>query len=161
MAREIVLGIVGSRSFHKYKLLEKVVDNFMEINDCNVVGIVSGGAGGADTLAEMYARNRSIPIMVIKPDWKNLDVPGAVVKRIGNYRYNAKAGLDRNQKIVDESDVIIAFWDGKSKGTLDTINKASKVHKPVFYTMDGDIFVGLSTKGYEIAQRPSTLKGEE
>ncbi len=43
---------------------------------------------------------------------------------------NAKAaGPRRNQLIVARCTDVIAFWDGKSPGTLDTIRKAMKAGK--------------------------------
>jgi hypothetical protein len=41
------------------------------------------------------------------------------------------AGFTSNTTIVRDSDVVIAFWDGKSTGTLDTIEKAKALGKPV------------------------------
>jgi hypothetical protein len=42
------------------------------------------------------------------------------------------AGLKRNTDIVNASDIILAFWDGQSRGTKDTITKATKAQKPLF-----------------------------
>lgn len=53
--------------------------------------------------------------------WKNPD--GSINKR---------AGFERNSIIVDESDVLVAFWNGKSNGTMDTYQKAVKAGKPVW-----------------------------
>ena len=33
--------------------------------------------------------------------------------------------------IVDDCDFVVAFWDGESAGTLDTIRKACRVNKEV------------------------------
>lgn len=35
----------------------------------------------------------------------------------------------RNSLIIDSSELVIAFWDGKSKGTQDSIGKARKSGK--------------------------------
>ena len=36
----------------------------------------------------------------------------------------------RNKTIVEYADKIVAFWDGKSKGTLSVIKYAEKMGKP-------------------------------
>jgi hypothetical protein len=62
------------------------------------------------------ANEIGIPVCTHKPAW---DTEGKC------------AGLNRNTTIVRDSDVVIAFWDGKSTGTLDTIEKAKALGKPV------------------------------
>jgi hypothetical protein len=106
------LGIIGSRSFNNYNLLKEEVNNFLkkEMVDC----IVSGGARGADTLAEKYAKECNIPTLIIRPEWD---------------KYGKKAGYLRNIEIVKNSEVIIAFWDGVSSGTKMSIDLAKKANK--------------------------------
>jgi len=101
-------AIIGSRSFNDYDKLKSVLDEYD-----NVTEIISGGAKGADSLGALYAANHDIKLTIFKPNWS-----------IGRH-----AGLLRNTKIVQESDIIIAFWDGKSKGTLNSINTAGKLGK--------------------------------
>lgn len=71
--------------------------------------LVSGGAKGADSLAEDFAKIQGIPRQIYEADWK---------------KFGKSAGFIRNQSIVNNSDMIIAFWDGHSRGTADTLNKA-------------------------------------
>lgn len=92
----MILAVVGSRTFTNYQLLTQTLDNYQ------ITEIVSGGAFGADTL------EHNIKLTVLKPNWS-----------IGRH-----AGLLRNSDIVNHADQVIAFWDGQSKGTLDSINKA-------------------------------------
>lgn len=106
----INLGIVGSRSFQDYELLKKHVD------PTNIVAIVSGGARGADTLAEQFAREHNLQMIVFKPDYAT---------------HGRAAPFIRNSAIIEASDAVIAFWDGSSAGTLDSIKKAKKMGKPV------------------------------
>jgi hypothetical protein len=96
------VGVIGSRSFNDYLLLEQILTQ-LEIST-----IISGGAKGADLLAEKYANRQNIETIIFKPDWS-----------IGK-----GAAAIRNQKIVENSDMIVAFWDGKSKGTSMTIKIA-------------------------------------
>ena len=73
--------------------------------------VLSGGARGPDTWAIVVARNLNHPTEVILADWENL---------------GKKAGMLRNTQVVERADWVIAFWDGKSRGTRDTIGKAHK-----------------------------------
>ena len=106
------VAVVGSRTFTDYDLLEKELD---KIHAKTPIGCIhSGGAMGADTLAERWAKVHLIPVQVYVPDWK---------------RYGRWAGLLRNKDIVEGTDVVVAFWDGKSKGTLNSIGLARKSGK--------------------------------
>ena len=108
------IAIIGSRTFNDYALLATSLSYFVfeDISE-----IISGGAKGADKLVEDYAENLGFKCTVFKPDWEK---DGKV------------AGFIRNQKIIDACDILIAFWDGKSKGTKDSMNKAKIAKKPTF-----------------------------
>lgn len=77
--------------------------------------IVSGGAVGVDSCATEYAKRKGLKLTVFLPQYE---------------RYGRAAPIVRNKKIVDYSDKIIAFWDGKSRGTLSVIKYAERVGKP-------------------------------
>ena len=74
-----------------------------------------GGAKGADKLSEKWADDNNIDKDIYYPDWN---------------KYGKKAGYIRNQSIIENSDRVIAFWDGSSKGTSHSINLAKKDDKP-------------------------------
>lgn len=107
------IAVVGGRDFNDYELLKSEMMKFINENN-NIQGLVSGGAKGADSLAERLAAEFNIPMQLFKPDYK---------------RYGRAATIVRNAEIVENSDVIFAFWNGKSKGTHDTIKKAQKAEK--------------------------------
>ncbi len=77
--------------------------------------IVSGGARGIDRCAADYARRHSLQLIEFLPDYE---------------QYGRRAPLIRNMDIVRECDMLIAFWDGKSRGTKFTLNEAKKQGKP-------------------------------
>jgi hypothetical protein len=108
------LAIVGSRTFNNYELLKKEIDIFLIENDIFVDLIISGGAKGADSLGEQYAKEYNIPTQIFYPDWD---------------KYGKKAGYLRNIDIVKNSDIVIAFWDGSSPGTKSSIDLATKEKK--------------------------------
>lgn len=105
----IILGIVGSRGFLDYERLVFEVNNILKTR--YITEIVTGGAVGADSLAERYAKERKIPVKIFKPDWDQL---------------GSAAGPIRNKQIIENCDLLIAFWDGKSKGTKSSIDIANK-----------------------------------
>lgn len=107
-------GVIGSRTFMDYVFFKETLDRHI------ISQIISGGAIGADTLAENYARARNIPFKVHLPDYD---------------RYGRKAPFVRNKLIVDDSDIIVAFWDLKSTGTKHSLDYANqKGIKCVVYT---------------------------
>ncbi len=104
------LAVVGSRSFNDYKLLKDTLDNYKKQIDL----IISGGANGVDLLAEKWADENNIKKLIFYPDWK---------------KHGKSAGFIRNTKIIDNSDKVIAIWDGLSRGTEDSIDKAENENK--------------------------------
>ena len=99
------VAVVGSRSI-------LTTDTSMYISDGDE--IVSGGAVGVDSCAAEYAKKNGLKLTVFLPQYE---------------RYGRAAPIARNKKIVDYADKIIAFWDGKSKGTLSVIKYAEKTGK--------------------------------
>ncbi|MCI7032644.1 MAG: hypothetical protein MR897_04370 [Bacteroidales bacterium] len=77
--------------------------------------IVSGGAIGADTYAKEFAIKHNLKLIEFLPDYE---------------KYGRKAPLVRNKLIVKECDCLIAFWDGKSRGTKFTLDYAERMGKP-------------------------------
>lgn len=104
------VAVIGSRTFQDYPLLEAILD------EEEITTIVSGGARGADTLAEQYAKAHNILFEVHRPDWN---------------QYGKRAGFIRNKDIISSCDKVIAFWDGESKGTAHSIDIAQYQKKPV------------------------------
>lgn len=122
------IAVIGSRTFNDAALLENTLLEKLDINA--VTGLVSGGAQGADSLAEAFAVKYGLPVQVFKPDWK---------------QFGRGAGVIRNKQIIAVSDQVIAFWDGKSKGTLNSINLAKKLCKPLIlveYNYASNFYLG-------------------
>ncbi len=120
----MILAIVGSRNFNDYDRFVYSVNNF--IADCSyqygsLTHIVSGGATGADRLAERYAIEHGYPMTIYKPDWANL---------------GKAAGPIRNKTIINSADCVLAFWDGISKGTGSSVQLAKSANKmlKIIYT---------------------------
>ena len=106
------IGIIGSRGFNNYPLVKEVMNEYIH----KVEIVVSGGAKGADTLGEMWATENGKMTLIYKPEWD---------------KYGKRAGFIRNQDIVKNSDLVVAFWDGSSKGTKSSIDLCTKFGIPV------------------------------
>lgn len=104
------VAVIGSRIFDDYELVKETLSNI------DITLLVSGGAKGADSLGERYANENNITTLIFKPDWK---------------KHGPAAGPIRNTDIVNNADTIIAFWNGESRGTKDSITKAEKLGKEV------------------------------
>ena len=100
------IAIVGSRNV--------TIDNIANYIT-NQDELVSGGAVGVDQCVAAYARNNGTKITEFLPQYEI---------------YGRAAPIVRNRQIVEYADEIIAFWDGKSKGTLSVIKYAKKIAKP-------------------------------
>lgn len=108
------IAIVGSRSFLNYNFLKEKINDYKDKNSLSNITIVSGGAVGADKLSEQYAKEYNHEMVVFEPKWKE---------------YGKSAGMIRNKEIIKNSDIVIAFWDSKSKGTKNSIDLAKKNKK--------------------------------
>lgn len=104
------LIIAGTRTFADYDLLKNKAKALTA--NVTVKEVVSGGNGylapngeverGADLLGEKWANDNNIKITRFMPNWS---------------LYGKMAGPIRNGKMAEYGDALIAFWDGKSKGT--------------------------------------------
>ena len=104
------LAIVGSRM---YSDPGEVAEYVMALPPDTV--IVSGGAPGVDSWAALVAEVMGFPEAIVhRPDWK---------------AHGKGAGFIRNRLIVRDAHAVVAFWDGRSPGTRDTILAAEKAGK--------------------------------
>ena len=106
------IAVVGSRDFDDYEWMKTVLTDYLDEMDL----LVSGGARGADSLGARFAKEHRVQTLIFKPDWET---------------HGKAAGPIRNKQIVEACDVLIAFWDGKSKGTKNSIDTARRLRKKV------------------------------
>ena len=102
------IAIIGSRNIF--------IDDLGKYSPKNVTEIVSGGAKGVDKCAKKYAENHNIKITEFLPEYS---------------KYGKAAPLKRNIQIIEYADKVLAFWDGKSKGTKHVIDSCEKLGKKV------------------------------
>lgn len=116
------ITISGSRDYNDYTFfsarMNEVID---DLGPENIVRIISGGANGVDKMAERYAKENGYTFVLVRPDYR---------------QYAPKvAPLMRNEEMVIMSNIVIAFWNKKSRGTKYTITYAAKMNRwiKVFY----------------------------
>ncbi len=110
------IAIVGTRNFSRLDLVKTQLSIIYTKFGTDNITIVSGGCRGIDKEAEEIAKTFGFETKTYKADWD---------------KYGKPAGPLRNTTIVENSDIVIAFWDGKSNGTRDTINKTIDAGKPL------------------------------
>lgn len=101
--------IAGCRDFNDYELLKEKCDYFLQDKKKEDVVIISGHASGADALGERYAQERGFLLETFPADWK---------------AHGRAAGPIRNARMASAANSLIAFWDGKSRGTKNMIETA-------------------------------------
>lgn len=121
--KKFFLLVAGSRTFNDYDLLKTKLDHILK-NRLPEVVIVSGGAEGADSLAERYAKERGLPVRIFNAEWE---------------KYGKAAGYKRNSAMHDyicnatgeDMRGCVCFWNGKSKGTAQNFKLAEDRDTPL------------------------------
>jgi hypothetical protein len=108
--------IAGCRDFTDYELLREKCDYHLKNLRLEDIVIVSGHASGADSLGERYALERGFQLETYPADWQ---------------AHGRAAGPIRNAKMANVAHALIAFWDGKSRGTKNMIETARKYNLKV------------------------------
>lgn len=111
------IAVIGSRTL-TVRNLEKYIPK-------DTTEIISGGANGIDRCAKEFAVKNNIRYTEFLPEYK---IHG---------RY---APLKRNLEIIDNADFVLAFWDGKSRGTKFVIDNCRKINKPIRVLISKDVY---------------------
>lgn len=125
---ELRVIIAGSRNFDDFSNLKDICDSILEntinkYDNFDKVRIISGTARGADQLGEQYAKVAGYEVSKFPADWDNLGKRAGFVRNVEM----AKFAVENNSV-----GVLIAFWDGKSKGTKHMIEQAIKYDLKVY-----------------------------
>lgn len=102
------VAVIGSRTLE--------VENLEKYLPQGVTEIVSGGAKGIDACARRYAQRKGLKLTEFLPEYE---------------KYGRIAPLKRNLQIIAYADIVLAFWDGQSKGTKYVIANCRKQKKKV------------------------------
>ena len=106
------VAIVGSRRFSEPDRVTEYVNGLPA-----KASIITGSASGVDAAATKAARARGLGVQVMPASFDELA--------------DSSKSAARNQRLVDACDVLVAFWDGASKGTRATVERALDSGKEV------------------------------
>ena len=102
------VAVIGSRGLQVNDLGKYLPDEVTEI--------ISGGARGVDTSAREYAMEHGLKLTEYLPEYD---------------KYGRGAPLKRNITIIESADLVLAFWDGSSRGTKFVIDNCKKRNIPL------------------------------
>lgn len=115
--REFKLIVAGGRDYWDYEHMHAVLFALAEeAGHDTAISIVSGMARGADRVAYEIAKAENVQCYEFPADWE---------------KHKRAAGYRRNEQMAQFSDGLLAFWDGKSRGTKHMIETMQKLGKPV------------------------------
>lgn len=102
------VAVIGSRGLK--------IDNLEKYLPKDTTEIVSGGAKGVDNSAKQYALSHGIKLTEFLPECE---------------KFGRTAPLKKNITIIEYADIVIALWDGKSRGTRHVIDNCKSRNIPV------------------------------
>ncbi len=102
------VAVIGSRGL--------LLDDLEDYLPKETTEIVSGGARGVDASAREYALRHGLKLTEYLPEYS---------------RFGRAAPLKRNITIIENADLVLAFWDGASRGTKNVIDNCKKRNIPV------------------------------
>jgi len=115
--QEYKLIVAGGRDFVDYQRAHAVLFALAEEAGADrSISIVSGMARGADRVAYEIAKAENIKCYEFPADWN---------------QYGKRAGYLRNENMARVANGLLAFWDGKSRGTAHMIKTMRVLGKPV------------------------------
>lgn len=118
--------VAGSRSIRDYEVVNRGILKGIEVfrkSGYLLNKVISGGAGGVDSLGERWAKENKVPLEVYPANWQPDGADG---------KTDYSAGFKRNILMAGVADALIAIWDGKSNGTRHMIETAKNHHLHVY-----------------------------
>lgn len=108
------LIIAGSRTVAPNPYQIQAIINDLDIH---VEAVINGCAQGADTAGAEWGIRNDIKVIDCPARWK---------------MFGKSAGFIRNEGMSNIGDALLAFWDGKSKGTRHMIDCAVDKNLPIW-----------------------------
>lgn len=105
--------IAGSRNITDYTVVLAAI----LLSEFKITEVVAGGARGVDSLAEQFAYDMKLPVLIFPANWN---------------KYFRTAGVIRNRQMAEYADALIAVWDGESRGTKNMIDEATSRNLKLF-----------------------------
>ena len=99
--------VSGSRTITDEKAVEGILRQYISVKD----EVITGGARGVDQIAHDFAHRYFNDTIVFEADWD---------------KHGKAAGPIRNAAMMEDADILVAIWDGESRGTKSAIDEARK-----------------------------------
>lgn len=117
--------IAGGRDFDDYQHMQNMIGDIFWAYEGDIT-IISGGASGADALGEKFAKKFGLEVARYPAEWGETEgKPNYMIGVTkGGRKYWKGAGHARNETMAKNAHALIAFWDGRSKGTRHMIDTA-------------------------------------
>ena len=112
--------IAGGRDFTNVNVMAETLNNLQDVDhviEIEKLTLICGMARGADLTAYKLFKEVGLPVEMYPAKWD---------------QHGKQAGYIRNTQMAGVADMLIAFWDGQSRGTAHMINTMKQQHKPVF-----------------------------
>lgn len=106
--------ICGSREDFDPKLAKQYLEEFIKKHAQDL--FIHGGARGIDSMANSILESMHLPVRVCLPEYQ---------------RYGNRAPLVRDMEMVMDCNMVVAFWNFKSRGTKFTMDYARSHSIPV------------------------------
>ena len=106
--------IAGGRDFTNINVMAETLNNLQDVDhviEIEKLTLICGMARGADLTAYKLFREVGLPVKAYPADWD---------------QHGKQAGYIRNTQMAGVADMLIAFWDGESRGTAHMIDTARK-----------------------------------
>ncbi len=104
--------IAGCRDYDDYVQAEPLLaEALRELAPDGDITVISGGCRGADAIGERYAHEHGYAVERYPAEWK---------------KYGSAAGPIRNAQMADAADAVVCFWDGRSRGTKNMLERAAR-----------------------------------
>ena len=108
------LIIAGGRDFADFRSMSEAMELYPRLDE--ITHVISGMARGADMMGRRWAKDHDIPVIEYPANWD---------------MYGKRAGIIRNEEMGIEAHELVAFWDGKSRGTLHALSRAKRLKKTI------------------------------
>lgn len=114
------IAVIGSRRFSRPDLVEDFIAGRSSDDT-----VISGGAPGVDTMAAEAAHRQNLRSIVFNT-------------------HGRSAGPMRNLQVVEAADEVVEFWNGTSRGTLNTAIQALAAGKAATVIAEDGVALKLS-----------------
>lgn len=122
----MILVITGTKECKDFSFVELAIEAGLEKLGIKPTKIIHGDGVGVEKLVSQYAEKHGINCEKMLPKWKDIKgVDPSYIKENKYGKYNSRAAIIRNQKMLDKADALIAI-EFHTNECRSIINEAKK-----------------------------------